>query len=56
MHDQRKNLRSARAASKARSAGRSAGRRSCRPSTISWWRNTSNSRSLANSLRRLPTT
>lgn len=34
------------AASNARSAGRSRGRRSCRPSTASWCRSTSNLRSL----------
>jgi hypothetical protein len=31
------------------------GRRSCRPSTASWWRKTSNSTSLAKSLRRFLT-
>jgi hypothetical protein len=40
------------AASKARSAGRSEGRGCCRLSTTSWCRSTSNSTSLANSLRR----
>ena len=43
------------AARKARSAGRNEGRSACRPSTASWWRQTSNSTSLANSLPRRPT-